>query len=74
MRSSIFFGMIVVEAGGNMQDQFLEYIHYLKIERGLSENTIISYQRDLTFYLQFLESKNIHSWDELDRYIILDFL
>ncbi|AQP52957.1 site-specific tyrosine recombinase XerD [Vagococcus penaei] len=51
-----------------------EYIHYLKIERGLSENTISSYRRDLEQYLTYLKETNQLNWDQLDRFIILDFL
>lgn len=51
-----------------------EYLHYLKIERGLSENTILSYQRDLQQYVAFLSKNQIESWDNVDRYFILDFL
>src|SRR5699024_2764999 len=52
----------------------IDYLHYLMIERGLSENTRSSYQRDLKKYLSFLKKKEISDWQAVDRYIILDFL
>ena len=57
-----------------MKSDLEDYLHFLKIERGLSENTIKSYHRDLTRYFSFLESRDITQWDKIDRYIVLDFL
>lgn len=57
-----------------MKDQIVDYLHYLTIERGLSQNTRISYQRDLTQYLAFLEKAQITEWSAIDRFVILDFL
>ncbi len=51
-----------------------EYLHFLKIERGLSDNTIKSYQRDLKQYSLFLDEREIRTLEEIDRYVILDFL
>lgn len=56
------------------EDDLKDYSHYLKVERGLSENTIVSYERDLKRYMLFLDNQAIGSWDELDRYVILTFL
>ena len=36
-----------------------EYLSVLRLERNLSENTIISYKNDLTTLISFLEQKNI---------------
>lgn len=57
-----------------MKNHLEEYLHYLKIERGLSENTIQSYKRDLSQYFSFLDEKEISSWEQADRYLVLDFL
>ncbi|MGE6629448.1 site-specific tyrosine recombinase XerD [Bacillus sp. NPDC077027] len=37
-----------------MKDQLDDFIHFLTVERGLSQNTIVSYKRDLKSYLSFL--------------------
>ncbi len=57
-----------------MDNYIEEYLHYLKIDRGLSHNTIISYERDLKQYKMFLENKEINSLNDIDRFIVMDFL
>ncbi|WP_046745776.1 site-specific tyrosine recombinase XerD [Kordia zhangzhouensis] len=37
-----------------------DFQHFLKIERGLSENTIINYTHDIEKLIQFIEDNNIH--------------
>ena len=39
----------------------LDYNHYLNIERGLSENTIDNYIRDVKKFVTFLEKKEVYS-------------
>lgn len=56
------------------QEALAEYIIYLKIERGLSVNTVTSYKRDIEKYLTFLTEKKITQLDEVSRFEILDFL
>lgn len=56
------------------QEALVEYIIYLKIERGLSANTVTSYKRDIEKYLTFLTEKKITQLDEVSRFEILDFL
>lgn len=57
-----------------MNEQVMDYLHYLLIERGLSSNTRKSYQRDLEQYLFFLHKKYITSWQNIDRFTIVAFL
>lgn len=57
-----------------MEEQITEYLHFLSIERGLSENTRTSYQRDLKQYLAFLTEQGITEWQAVDRYLVVAFL
>lgn len=57
-----------------MEEQIVDYLHYLLIERGLSKNTRESYRRDLHQYLAYLQKEQVNSWQEVDRFMILSFL
>lgn len=57
-----------------MKTYIEEYLHFLKIERGLSVNTIISYERDLNQYVSYLETQHIDDLAAIDRFVIMDFL
>lgn len=50
-----------------------DYLVFLKIEKGLSLNTVESYKRDITHYLSYLKKYAIEDWEEIDRYILLSF-
>ena len=57
-----------------MQDAIDEYLHFIKVERGLSANTQENYRRDLVKYQHYLESIGITMWSEVDRFVIMNFL
>jgi integrase/recombinase XerD len=51
-----------------------QYLQYLTIEKGLSSNTIESYQRDLSRYLDFLENNSIKDFSESDTAVLLKYI
>lgn len=57
-------------------DGFLkEYIYYLKITKNLAKNTIISYQNDLTDYIQFMDKQyHITKPDRIEKHHALNYL
>ena len=57
----------------NINKFVLQFLDYLLIEKGLSENTISSYKNDLTEFLQFLQKQKIKNIDEIDKKVILTY-
>lgn len=54
---------------------FEDFFHYLRIERGLAENTIKSYKRDLTSYIQYIGTvMQKTDWETVVRTDIIGFL
>lgn len=52
-----------------------DFFHYLQIERGLSDNTLKSYKRDLTNYSKYIEKVlEKEKWEVVVRNDIIDFL
>jgi len=56
-----------------MQSERLSYINYIKLEKGLTYNTILSYQMDLDKFSAFLEKGQLAIVD-VDRSVVIDFL
>jgi len=58
-----------------VNDHIEDFLHYLMVERGLADNTITSYRRDLIGYARFLaENYQIQDPGAIERKHILQFL
>ncbi|GAG22149.1 unnamed protein product, partial [marine sediment metagenome] len=49
------------------------FLDYLSIERGLAQNTIISYRYDLTKYISFLKKKKIISFNQTNKVLVNNY-
>ena len=50
-----------------MKAQLDQYISYLQLERRLSPNSLLSYERDLHQFSSFMEEQGISDWTEVHR-------
>lgn len=51
-----------------------EFIHYLAVERGLADNTLDSYNRDLNQFMGFLENEKVLDLQKATRNLIMGYL
>ncbi|MCF6249562.1 MAG: site-specific tyrosine recombinase XerD, partial [Desulfobacula sp.] len=57
-----------------MDDLIQQYIDFLIIEKGLSQNSIESYTTDLVGFVSFLEKNGIEKLDQIDTTVIFGWL
>ncbi|MEX0650406.1 MAG: site-specific tyrosine recombinase XerD, partial [Actinomycetota bacterium] len=57
-----------------IETQVARYIDHLAVERGLSDNTLAAYRRDLARYLIFLRSRGMSGPAEVDESVVRSFL
>ncbi len=57
-----------------MKKQVEDFIEYLILERGLSDNSVSAYKTDLISFLEFLAQKKIESYSSINRNNIIDYL
>lgn len=57
-----------------MKDHIDEFINYLAVERGLAENTMLAYGRDLRKYSGYLDHKGIKEAKQVKRDHVTDFM
>lgn len=55
--------------------EFIEtFLNYLSVERGLSNNTIVSYHKDLNLYMDFLKSTHIDALSKTTKTDVINFM
>ena len=51
-----------------------DFLNYLAVERGLAQNTLLAYRRDLLKYAEFLEKQGIKAPDQVKRDHVTNFM
>jgi len=49
------------------------FLDYLSIERGLAQNTIISYRYDLIKYISFLKKRKVNSFNQTNKVLVNNY-
>lgn len=58
-----------------IKDAVEEYLHFLRVERQLSENTLTSYKNDIDGYLHSIfEKQQLENFNDIERFHILNHL
>lgn len=57
-----------------MQVHLDEFLYHLAVERGLTENTLVSYRADISAYLDFLRKRKVASLDQADKDTVMAYL
>lgn len=51
-----------------------EYLEYIEIEKGLSQNTVDAYRRDLSFFIDFCRNDGVFSLNDIKRSNVNSFI
>lgn len=63
-----------IEIPAELQRHVTDYLNHLMIERGLSENTVAAYRRDLNRYLQYLNQESVTEATQISVHHVSGFL
>src|SRR5580658_1629981 len=59
--------------GGELEAQIRSFLNYLRVEKGLSANTLHAYRRDMEKFAAFAAKQNL-SVNQINRSHVVDFL
>jgi integrase/recombinase XerD len=57
-----------------MEKYLDEFLYHLTVERGLTENTLVSYRADLSAYLAFLHKRKVETLEQADKDTVMSYL
>ena len=57
-----------------MEELIETFLNYLSVERGLANNTIVSYREDLTSYVDYMEKMHINALSRISKNDIINFM
>jgi len=57
-----------------LEDQTVDFAHYLRVEQGLAENSVTSYTQELRNFAQYLTPKKITDFKRVDRLQVMAYL
>ena len=70
----IFFSIHKVFGGTSMEANIENFINFLEREKGLSQNTLQSYQRDINQYIIYLSEHNLKNYLKVSGTNVLNYL
>lgn len=56
-----------------MREQVQQFLDYITVEKGYSNNTLAAYRNDLSQFVSYLEPR-VSKWDQVTRETIMDYI
>lgn len=57
-----------------LENQVADFAHYLTVEQGLAANSVTSYTQELHNFSQYLRTKQVTDFKQVDRLQVMDYL
>ena len=57
-----------------MDFEIKQFLNYIRLEKGLAENSCFAYKNDLLLFLEFVQTKHIDKWGKVKAENIVEFL